>query len=82
MVAEVVSRSSVRIDREDKRRLYALGRVPLYLLIDPLAESPSLSVFSEIKDEAYQVMTTECIGTPIKLPAPVDFELHTSIFKV
>jgi Uma2 family endonuclease len=82
MVAEVVSRSSVRIDRDEKRRLYALGRVPLYLLIDPLADSPSVTVFSEIKDDAYQVMTTACIGTPLKLPAPVDFELDTSIFKV
>ncbi|MBF8187441.1 Uma2 family endonuclease [Nonomuraea sp. K274] len=82
MVAEVVSPSSVHTDREEKRRLYALGRVPVYLLIDPLADEPAVTVFSEIKDDAYQVTTTTLIGTPIKLPAPVDFELDTSIFKV
>ncbi|MFI7133996.1 Uma2 family endonuclease [Nonomuraea sp. NPDC050153] len=82
MTAEVVSPSSADIDRKEKAHLYALGRVPVYLLIDPLADEPAVTVFSEIKDDAYQVRNTTLIGTPIKLPAPIDFELDTSIFKV
>ncbi|WP_344988887.1 Uma2 family endonuclease [Nonomuraea helvata] len=82
MVAEVVSPSSVYTDRVEKRRTYALGRVPIYVLIDPVADEPSVTVFSEIKDDAYEVAVTEQIGAPIMLPAPVDFELDTSIFKM
>ncbi|MEQ4721423.1 Uma2 family endonuclease [Nonomuraea sp. B19D2] len=82
MVAEVVSPSSVYTDRVEKRRTYALGRVPIYVLIDPIADEPSVTVFSEIKDDAYEVAITEQIGAPIMLPAPIDFELDTSIFKM
>jgi Uma2 family endonuclease len=82
MVAEVVSPSSVYTDREEKRRLYALGKVPVYLLIDPIADEPTVTVFSEIEDDTYQAVDPVPIGTPIMLPPPIDFELDTSIFKV
>ncbi|WP_433430933.1 Uma2 family endonuclease [Nonomuraea sp. CA-141351] len=82
MVAEVVSPASVDIDRKEKLRLYALGKVPIYLLIDPLADDPSVTVFSDIEDDAYRVAVTAHVGKTITLPAPVDFELDTSIFKV
>jgi Uma2 family endonuclease len=82
MVAEVVSRSSTHTDRESKRRLYAVGGVPVYLLIDPIAQEPAVTAFSEIKDGVYQAMTTVIVGTPIKLPTPVGLDLDTSIFKV
>ncbi|WP_431910901.1 Uma2 family endonuclease [Nonomuraea jabiensis] len=80
MVAEIVSPSSVHTDREEKRRLYALGRVPVYLLIDPIADEPSVTAFSDIERGVYQRMTRVIIGTPIALPSPVDFKLDTSIF--
>ncbi|MFI7699033.1 Uma2 family endonuclease [Nonomuraea sp. NPDC049480] len=82
MVAEVVSPSSVRIDREDKVRLYALGQVPVYLLIDPLAKEPSATVHSDIKKDIYDTIFTVPLGKPLYLPDPVDFELDTSIFMV
>ncbi|MFI7615047.1 Uma2 family endonuclease [Nonomuraea terrae] len=81
MVAEIVSPGSIRADREEKPRLYAIGRVPVYLLIDPIGDTPGVTVFSDIKDDAYQTTTTVAMGTPIMLPPPVDFELDTSIFK-
>ncbi|NUP65149.1 MAG: Uma2 family endonuclease [Nonomuraea sp.] len=82
MVAEVVSPSSVRQDREDKPDLYATGLVPIYLLIDPLAAPPSVTVFSGIEGGAYRTVSTVPMGKPLHLPDPVDFELDTSIFKV
>lgn len=81
MVAEVVSPSSVDIDHKEKVRLYALGGVPVYLLIDPLADEPSVTVFSDIQDDAYQMKVIAHVGKSITLPAPVGFELDTSIFK-
>lgn len=80
MAAEVVSPSSVRTDRKDKRRLYALGRVPVYLLIDPIAESPCVTVHSDFNDGKYRAVNTVSLGKTLHLPEPIDFELDTSIF--
>ncbi|HUR00920.1 MAG TPA: Uma2 family endonuclease [Nonomuraea sp.] len=81
LVAEVVSPSSVHRDHHEKREIYAQGGVPVYLLIDPIADQPAATVFSEIKDGAYQQTTRVVMGTPLYLPKPIDFELDTSIFK-
>ncbi|MEU7744511.1 Uma2 family endonuclease [Nonomuraea sp. NPDC049158] len=81
MVAEVVSTSSARRDREDKPPLYATGGVPIYLLIDTIAEPPSVTVYSDIRDGVYRTTATVPVGTPLRLPAPIDVELDTSIFK-
>jgi Uma2 family endonuclease len=81
MVAEVVSQSSVHRDLVEKPRLYALGRVPLYLLIDSIAECPAVTVFSDDGDGAYRSKVEVAIGTPVRLPEPMNFELDTSIFK-
>ncbi|MBE1585995.1 Uma2 family endonuclease [Nonomuraea angiospora] len=80
MVTEVVSPSSVRDDREEKVRLYALGEVPVYLLIDQVAKSPSVTVFSDIEDGVYRTIDSEPMGKLLYLPDPVNFELDTSIF--
>ena len=36
---------------------------------------------SDIRDGAYRTTATVEVGTPLRLPAPIDFELDTSIFK-
>jgi Uma2 family endonuclease len=45
LVAEVVSRSSKSIDRDEKLRLYARGRIPSYWIIDPLGAKVLLTQF-------------------------------------
>ncbi|GAA2881702.1 hypothetical protein GCM10020220_084920 [Nonomuraea rubra] len=40
MAAEIVSPSSIHTDRVAKLHLYALGKIPVYLLIDPIAQPP------------------------------------------
>ncbi|MEU7828552.1 Uma2 family endonuclease [Nonomuraea sp. NPDC049129] len=80
MVAEVVSTSSARRDREDKPPLYATGGVPIYLLIDTIAKPPSVTVYSDIRDGAYRTTTTVEVGTPLLLPHPIDVKLDTTIF--
>jgi Uma2 family endonuclease len=82
MAAEVASPSSTHIDRVEKKKLYALGRVPVYLLIDPLADNPAVTVFTQPEDCDYRVSTRVGMDMGLYLPAPVDFELDTSIFKV
>lgn len=81
MVAEVVSPSSVVRDRKEKPRIYATGGVPVYLLVDPLDERPTITVFSHIDEGAYRSIHKVAVGTPLYLPQPVDFELDTTIFK-
>lgn len=81
MVAEVVSPSSVHTDRHEKVKVYARGRVPVYLLIDPRPERPSVTVFSGAGDRGYGTMTEVAMGSPVLLPEPVGFELDTSALK-
>ncbi|GGO71079.1 Uma2 family endonuclease [Nonomuraea cavernae] len=82
MVAEVVSAGSALRDRVEKPPLYATGGVPIYLLIDLLAEPPSVTVHSEPRDGAYLARATVPVGSPLRLPSPIDVELGTSVFKV
>ncbi|MEV0620763.1 Uma2 family endonuclease [Nonomuraea sp. NPDC050404] len=80
MAAEVISPSSIRTDREDKLRLYALGKVPIYLLIDTITSSPGATVHSDLDEGRYRATTTVPLGKPLHLPSPIDFDLDTSIF--
>ncbi|MFI9554493.1 Uma2 family endonuclease [Nonomuraea endophytica] len=76
MVAEVVSPSSIHEDRDRKPRLYATGGIPVCLVIDPIANTAT--VYSDIVDDAYQTTVTQHLGTTLRLPEPVDFELDTA----
>lgn len=80
MVGEIVSPSSVEDDREKKPRLYARGRVPIMLLVDPVAEPPTVTVFSRLKDGAYAERTEVAMGEKLHIPDPVGFMLDTAIF--
>jgi Uma2 family endonuclease len=81
MVAEVVSSGSTRQDRQEKPHLYALGGVPVFLLIDPLADPPAVTAFSDIRQGAYQTISKMPMGGIIELPDPVGVKLDTSIFR-
>jgi Uma2 family endonuclease len=77
LVAEVVSASSRRRDREAKWRAYAQGRIPLYLLIDRFADPPTVTIFSEPGDDGYRSRTSAGAGQPLRLPEPFDLVLDT-----
>ncbi|GAA2903872.1 hypothetical protein GCM10010517_69910 [Streptosporangium fragile] len=80
MVAEVVSPGSKELDRITKPGLYAGCRIPVMLLIDPVASPPTVTVFSDPEDGDYRTTTRTEMGKPLRLPSPVDFDLDTSIF--
>jgi Uma2 family endonuclease len=78
LVAEVVSVSSIRIDREVKPRLCALAGVPLYLLVDRFTDPLSVTLYSEPGDEGYATITTVGTGEKLQLPDPFGITLDTS----
>ncbi|CAL9442003.1 hypothetical protein GCM10010266_03710 [Streptomyces griseomycini] len=77
MVVEVTS-SKPQADREAKRRCYARGGIPLYLLVD--REASSITLFSDPEKDEYREQCTRPFGKPITLPAPFGFNLDTADF--
>jgi Uma2 family endonuclease len=77
LVAEVVSPHSQRRDRVAKVRAYAHGRVPLYLLVDLLADPATITLFSDPDEDAYRTCTPAAAGQPLRLPAPFGIALDT-----
>ncbi len=77
MVVEVTSTRAVA-NRESKRRCYARGGIPLYLLVD--RDSSSLTLFSDPEGDDYLQARKGPFGNPMPLPEPFGFELDTSEF--
>ena len=73
MAVEVVSPSSANDDRVTKKRIYALGEVPLYLLVDV----DTVTLFSDPDGGSYRSQTTVTIGEKLTLPEPFGIELDT-----
>ncbi|MFD4608525.1 Uma2 family endonuclease [Streptomyces sp. NPDC058440] len=77
MVLEVTS-TKPQADREAKRRCYARGGIPLYLLVD--REASSVTLFSEPENDDYRELCTRPFGKPLTVPEPFAFELGTADF--
>ncbi|MDQ0990580.1 Uma2 family endonuclease [Streptomyces sp. V3I7] len=77
LVLEVTS-TKPQADREAKRRCYARGGIPLYLLVD--RETSSITLFSEPEQDEYRGQCTRPLGKPLALPEPFAFELDTADF--
>jgi Uma2 family endonuclease len=78
LVAEVVSPSSQRRDRVAKPRAYAQGGVPLYLLIDQLADPAAVTLFSDPHETSYRSCDRATGGRPVRLPEPFGIALDTA----
>lgn len=77
LVVEVTS-AKPQADREAKRRCYARGGIPLYLLVD--REATSVTLFSDPVKDDYRELITLPFGKPLTLPEPFAFDLETSAF--
>jgi hypothetical protein len=77
LVAEVVSPHSQSWDRVAKPRAYAQGHVPLYLLIDRLAEPATVTLFSDPGEGGYPSCSPATAGQPLRLPEPFGISLDT-----
>ncbi|MDT0270127.1 Uma2 family endonuclease [Streptomyces sp. DSM 44915] len=74
MVVEVTSSRPER-DRFDKRRAYAQGGIPLYLLVD--RDRGTSTLFSAPTQQDYAQQHRVPLGKPLPLPDPFAFDLDT-----
>ncbi|WP_406057879.1 Uma2 family endonuclease [Streptomyces sp. NBC_01077] len=77
MVLEVTS-SRPSADRESKRRCYARGGIPLYLLVD--RDTSTVTLFTDPESGDYRELHAVPFGKPLPLPAPFGFDLETADF--
>jgi len=77
MVIEVTSTKPLT-DREAKRRCYARGSIPLYLLVD--RDKSSVTLFSDPEKDDYRARCTRPLGKSLSLPEPFAFDLDTTDF--
>lgn len=77
MVLEVTS-TKPEADREAKRRCYARGGVPLYLLVD--REASMVTLFRKPERDDYLRVLKRSFGDPLPLPEPFAFDLDTKDF--
>ncbi|GCD35307.1 hypothetical protein OEIGOIKO_03050 [Streptomyces chrestomyceticus JCM 4735] len=83
LVVEVTSRCGARHDRVDKLRGYAALGVPLYLLLDPWhSGKPTATLYGEPEGGSYRVLEMVKYGDELRLPAPFDVTVDTSLFPV
>ncbi|GHH68634.1 hypothetical protein GCM10017673_18010 [Streptosporangium violaceochromogenes] len=80
MAAEIVSPGSVVDDRDRTPGVYALGQIPVMVIIDPVATPATVTVLSDPKDGVYLTSARVAVGTPVPIPEPVGFTLDTSVF--
>ncbi|WP_028813494.1 Uma2 family endonuclease [Streptomyces flavidovirens] len=81
MVCEVVSKTSVARDYDVKRSIYAAGKVPAYLIVDPIMGQCVLLTrpVGEGEGADYQVQQVTKFGEPVPLDV-LGLELDTSEF--
>jgi hypothetical protein len=77
VAGEVVSPHSKSWDRVAKPRACAQGRVPLYLLIDQLADPATVTLFSDPGQDEYRSCQAATAGQPLRLPQPFGIALDT-----
>ncbi|WP_354645014.1 Uma2 family endonuclease [Kitasatospora camelliae] len=81
LAVEITSAGDARHDRTKKLWSYAHAPVPLYLLIDRFDEhGPTVTLFSEPVNGAYQQAVRRPFGKPVALPEPFDTVLLTDGF--
>ncbi|WP_050512542.1 Uma2 family endonuclease [Streptomyces rimosus] len=83
LVAEVTSWSGANHDRVEKLHAYAATGVPLYLLLDPWHSGrPTATLYGEPEGGSYRVLEMVKYGDELRLPAPFDVTVDTSLFPV
>jgi Uma2 family endonuclease len=79
LVAEVISPSGVREEREVKPRACALAGIPFYLLVDRLTNPLTVTVQTKPGKGGYAETHSVPVGAKLVLPEPIAFTLDTSI---
>lgn len=69
----------LRRDRVTKARAYAQGGIPLYLIIDNLADPPAVVLLSQPGEHGYAQTQAVQAGEPLELPEPFGLSLDTKL---
>ncbi|MFI8965078.1 Uma2 family endonuclease [Streptomyces sp. NPDC053493] len=77
MVLDVTS-TRANADRDVKRRCYARGAIPLYLLVD--RDDSTVSLFTDPENGDYREQHRVPFGKTLSLPEPFGFDLETADF--
>jgi Uma2 family endonuclease len=77
LVVEITSPGNAETDRVRKLRGYAVGDVPLYLLIE--TGDQTVTLFSDPHDGLYRAHTQVGFGAVLPLPKPFEGGLDTGI---
>ena len=77
LVAEVTCKGNAVRDRFAKPRTCALSGVPLYLLVDPVEEPMSVTLFSDPGEDGYRTLDRVTVGEKLWLPEPFAMALDT-----
>ncbi|MDT0451615.1 Uma2 family endonuclease [Streptomyces hesseae] len=81
LAGEVTSRSTAGTDRTKKVEAYGKAGVPVYVLVDVLAES--VTAYSDPSpDRGYRARHQVKLGDKVHIPAPFDCELDTADWEV
>ena len=81
LAVEITSPSNAHVDRNEKRRNYAAGAVPVYVLVDRVrAAGPAVTVYSTPLNAEYQHIVRQPFGEAIALPDPVNVTIDTDQF--
>ncbi|WP_217166656.1 Uma2 family endonuclease [Streptomyces sp. AC512_CC834] len=75
LAVEVVSATERAREIRDKADWYAVGRVPLLLVIDP--RNGTWALHSRPDNGAYQELTPGKFGEVVRIPGPLDVEIDT-----
>lgn len=78
LVAEVVSPRSRQEDLDYKAKMYTLGEVPQYLVIDAVAGVSTATLFTDATDHGYDTSVRIPLGKPLTLPEPFGITLDTA----
>ncbi|WP_433227264.1 Uma2 family endonuclease [Microtetraspora malaysiensis] len=86
LVVEVCSPGTRMVDWHEKPLDYARAGVPLYLIVDPVTDPPTMTLMSDpiadlaVDDERqpYRAVVMVEAGQPLELPEPFGVKLDTS----
>ena len=81
LAVEITSPWNAGSDRQRKRRAYAVGGIPQYLLVDAFdAEGPSVTLFTRPSADDYEKAVRVSYGGEVALHVPFPIPIDTGMF--
>ncbi|NYI03235.1 Uma2 family endonuclease [Allostreptomyces psammosilenae] len=82
LVVEIVSPENQRRDLVDKRKIYARGGIPCYLIVNPIVGRCTLLTLPDPAGRRYRASLEVDYGGKVPLPEPLGFDVDTARFQL